>query len=141
MKNFDITPHEGVGPIKLGMRRREVVKRFGSPEFDGDYRVGYFGGFLIDFDDDDKVEFIELTNSDQFDATYKSKNLHLLKANEVVAFIEQEDSYDVNDPEIGYSYIFKMLQLCLWRGIVADNESDEKGHHFETVGIATGSYF
>lgn len=139
MRSFNITPHEGVGPIKLGMGRKEVIKCFGLPEFDGDYRIGYFDGFLIDFDDDDKVEFIELADSDQFQVMYKNINLHQLKANEVVSFIEQEDNYDKNDPEIGYSYIFKMLQLILWRGTVS--EDDNNGQYFETVGIAIGSYF
>ncbi|MFM2476877.1 hypothetical protein [Celerinatantimonas sp. MCCC 1A17872] len=144
MHKFEITPHLGIGPIKLGMTRAEVNTCFGKPEFSGNGRVGYLSGFMIDFDENDKVEFIELAKSNKFAAFYKGINLHSVTAKQAVACVENDDEYDKESPEQGYSYIFKKLQLSLWRGTIAqmdDNDDAPNGVSFEAIGIAVDGYF
>lgn len=113
MHHYTIEPHAGIGPIRLGMSRNDVEAVFGKPQFEQDGRVGYLDGFMIDFDDAGRVEFIELANSPKFTATYRGKDLHALPADEAVEFVSHDDSFDQDDPEAGYSYIFKGLQLSL----------------------------
>lgn len=141
MLRFEITPHVGVGPVKLGMPIHDVEAVMGKPEHVHDSRHGYLSGFMVDFDNQGKVEFIELANSKMFQATFNGKNLHNLTAAEAVDYVSQFDSYDRDDPEVGYSYIFKKLQLSLWRGVMPEDETDEDGKYFETVGVAIDGYF
>ena len=138
---FEIIPHIGVGPIKFGMSRKEVEDCFGKPEFDANDRIGFMSGFIVNFDDDDKVEFIEMANSNVFEATYKGINLHSVKADEAISILEKDVAYDKDNLEAGHSYIFKELQLSLWRGSVPVNSNDEEGQYFEAVGVANKNYF
>ena len=46
-----------------------------------------------------------------------------------------------NDPELGYSYIFKKLQMSLWRRLITDNEQDVNSGKFEAIGIGVDGYF
>lgn len=101
----------------------------------------FLSGFIVNFDANDLVELIELTKSSQFEATYKGINLLSVKAEEAIAFIEQGAVYDPNDPELGYSYVFKTLQLSLWRSTVPEEANDPDGQHFEAIGIAARNYF
>jgi hypothetical protein len=141
MLEYEITPHVGIGPVKLGMPIHDVEAVMGKPEHVHDNRHGYLSGFMVDFDDTGKVEFIELASSELFQAKFNGINLHYVTADEAVNFVSQFDSYDRNDPEAGYSYIFKKLQLSLWRGTMPEDEADEDGKYFEAVGIAIDGYF
>lgn len=141
MKHYDIEPNTGVGPIKLGMHKTEVESIFGKPEFENDNRAGYFSGFIVNYNESNNIEFIELANSKNFTTSYKGKNLHKMPATEAVEFVSKYDSYDSKDPELGYSYIFKDLQLSLWRGTLPENTSDEDGKYFEAIGIGEANYF
>jgi len=141
MHHYTIEPHNGIGPIRLGMSRSDVESIFGKPQFEQGERVGYLDGFMIDFDEAGRVEFIELANSLRFTATYRGKDLHALPADEVVELVGQDDSFDQDDPEVGYSYIFKGLQLSLWRPTLPQSPADADGQHFQAVGLASDGYF
>lgn len=141
MLNFEIIPHEGVGPVKFGMKAHEVEAVMGKPEDIQDNRHYYLSGFMVDFNTSGKVEFIELADSPKFQAKYHGRNLHKLKSDEALNYVSQFDTFDTDDPELGYSYIFKNLQLSLWRGTLPEDEFDEDGAYFEAVGIASDNYF
>lgn len=141
MQIFEITPHVGIGKIKLGMSREDVFTLFGKPNFDREDRIGYLDGFMINFDKHNTVEFIELAKSAEYCALFNGIDLHNIKANDAVEFVNKFDVFDKDDPEIGYSYIFKKLQLSLWRGVLPECEHDSDGMHFETVGIGVDDYF
>ena len=123
------------------MHKSEVKRIFGKPEYENDNRVGYLSGFMVDYNKFNNVEFIELANSNKFNATYEGKNLHQILASEALELVSKYDSYDANDPELGHSYIFKGLQLSLWRGTIPENINDEDGKYFEAVGIGEANYF
>lgn len=141
MANFRIEPNVGVGPIKFGMSKAEVESVFGLPEYENGNRVGYFSGFMINFDALNAVEFIELAKSDLFTSEYKGIELHCLSASKVLSFVGEHDDFDLDDPELGYSYVFKSLQLSLWRGTLPDDENDNEGKFFEAVGVGCSCYF
>ena len=146
MRKFTIVPHHGVGPIRLGMSRSQVHEQFGEPDFviRDRTREVYFSAFVVDFNKEDQVEFIELAKSEEFRGLFEGKCLHELPVDEAVAFVSQFGTYDTSDHELGYSYIFLDLQLSLWRGTIADPdqpEGDPDGRYFESVGIAVDGYF
>jgi len=127
-------------------------------------------GFFVYFDDESCVEFIELFKSSQFAPIYKGVNILNLPARAAITLVEKDDSYDKFDPELGYSYVFKVLQMSFWRrNIIAERQKDDDGvvadgimtasamadilkhsdvqlHDipgvtFESVGIAVNGYF
>nr|WP_257001218.1 hypothetical protein [Vibrio coralliilyticus] len=51
-----------------------------------------------------------------------------------------EGNYNHSDPELGYSYVFKELQLSFWRPTLPDVKEGE-GLYFESVAIASEGYF
>ena len=131
----------GVGPIKFGMSKSKVVELFGIPDIERESRLSYMSGFMIDFDHSNYVEFIELANCNSFSATYQGQNLHSITAFEAIKHVSKFDNFDENDPELGYSYVFKKLQLSLWRATVPKNELDQDGKYFEAVAIGIANYF
>ncbi len=141
MNEYEIIPNVGVGPIKLGMTREEVEMNFGQPEDKQENRHWFNDGFAIDFNDNGKVEFIELAKSQRFKGIFKGKCLHDLPAEEAVSVVYQYDSYNENDPDLGYSYVFLKLQLSLWRGTITESNEDGGGRFFEAVSIAEDGYF
>ena len=141
MRQFEIVPGAGVGPIKIGMTKAEVHGVFGLPEFESGNRFGYLGGFFIDFDDRGQVEFIELAQSEIFAATYLGHDLHRIEAESAIGFVAAHAALDNNHPEPGYSYIFPELQMSLWRSVKPDDDSDLDGRHFEAIGIGCDEYF
>lgn len=139
--NYEIKPLVGVGPINLGMSKAEVESHFGKPEFEEEKRVCYFSSFMIDFDDDGKVEFIELGESEEYTTSLNGIDLHRVPAEDAVSIVGKSDKFDEDDPELGYSYIFKKIQMSLWRGSIPEDNEDEDGKYFEAIGIAQNDYF
>ena len=117
------------------MTRADVKAIFGVPEFDSDCeaRIAYFGGFILNFSKTGQVELIELAMSAQFKATFQSIDLHRSKPEEAVAHVSRFDTYDPGDPELGHSYTFRGLQICLWRS------TTERA--FEAVSLGAAGYF
>ena len=145
MIEFEIEPLVGVGPIRLGSSRTQVRAILGAPiePLRGE-REMYFDGFFVDYDETDRVEFIELARSEQYRATFLGIALHDAPAEQALALISTLDDHDPYDAEPGYSYIFVGLQLSLWRGSVPDPDqpvSDSDGRHFEAVGVGRLGYF
>jgi hypothetical protein len=141
VERYDIQPHVGVGPIKLGMSKAQVILILGNPRFERNNRYEFVSGFFVDFDSSGTVEFIELANSDEFQAIYNGVDLHNIRASKVLETIVENDNFDHSNPELGNSYIFKKLQLSLWRGVIPENDSDTDGQYFEAVGIGRKNYF
>ena len=59
----------------------------------------------------------------------------------VARLVQAGHQYDANDPELGYSYLFKDIQLGLWRAAVPDDEADDEGLHFDTLGLGQAGYY
>lgn len=149
MPHYEVIPHQGVGPVLLGMTREESRAAMNVPPHS--FRKGRFAStdtdgyldnaFQVFFDHDDRVEFIELSNAPAITATYKGRDLFALHADDVVRFVARDAPFDPDDPELGYSYIFPDLELALWRSIRPEDEHDPEGRHFATIGIGKRGYF
>jgi hypothetical protein len=71
---------------------------------------------------------------------YKGHDVFETKAQDLVNFISQEAPYDPDDPEIGFSYVFPILELALWRPVKPEDEDDPEGQYFSTIGIGCQGY-
>ena len=72
-------------------------------------------------------------------AIYQDLDVFTTVAEQVVQHITQQASFDADDPELGYSYIFPALDLSLWR---PDLPEDNPGsQYFATIGIGKAGYY
>jgi hypothetical protein len=145
MKVFEVEPLEGVGEIKLGMTRQEVLDLMKSvPETSGSRMQveSYLGGGLqVFYGKDDQVEFIELLRSTGISAKTKGIDVFGEPAKVVLSQIAEFSEYNQDDPEVGYSYVFPDLELSLWRPNIPENEEEEDGKYFSTIGIGIPGYY
>jgi hypothetical protein len=136
-----IEPLIGVGPIKLNMSKEQVHAVLGPPDFSHGNREGFLSGLMVNFSQEGKVEFIELAKSERYVALLNGIDAHSWPASEVVELLAKQAAFDSADPELGYSYIFKDMQLSLWRSVMPESISDSEGRYFEAVGIGVRDYF
>lgn len=151
---YDIVPHEGVGPVRLGMAReaaREAMERAGVPlppeQVETSRDLYHRAEFQVSYDDSGMVEYIELGRGEQFVARYLGVDVFTTPADELVALVANAAPYDPDDPELGYTYLFPALDLTLWRPVMPedceeDDEPDEYdcGRVFMTMGVGRRGY-
>lgn len=121
------------------------------------------GDIRVDFDDAEKVEFIEIRGGcdSSFCPILQKILLFEMETAEVVRLLKE--NYSVEERENGHSYIIPELELALWRerieadvdGFIADMEADgiavegnaevelerKLARYFETVAIGRKGYF
>jgi len=123
MQKIVIEPHIGISKIKLGMNKIEVNQLLGDPISNEENIDYYFNNFLqISYDDKKEVEFIEVFSSIDFEVKYSGINIFSSTAKEVIEKICELEQYDEDDPELGYSYIFKNIDLSLYRSVLPEND-------------------
>jgi hypothetical protein len=164
---FDIKPHVGANHIEFGMTKENVRKILGAPAYSSEKSVfkfeeisiptpatdGYFENELqISYDDNNQVEFIEFSGrGSQFTTVYLD-NIEVFKtpAKQLINTIEQLRlaEYDKTDEEIPFSYVFRNIDLAVWRQVVPDLDEDkeeipeiEEGKYFWTIGIGSKGYY
>jgi hypothetical protein len=109
MRTFEIKPHIGVGPIELGMPRDQVHTALGTPDSVHGCREHFLGGFMVDYEDQGTVEFIELGRSDLFQAVFDGVDLHRIPAESAIQHVSRHAAYDQKNSEEGYSFIYPDL--------------------------------
>lgn len=145
-KEFILDPLNGVGPVRLGMRRDALHAAFGTPTaafhktptskyptdvwFGSDFQVFYEG-------DEPTVAFIELSNGPDLEVVLFGLPVFKTTVPALISEIGRRAEFDEADPELGYSYTFPTLELAFWR---PDND-DEATPYFATVGIGVAGYF
>ena len=164
---FEIKPHIGANEITFGMSRNEVHKELGKPSFSKDKSLIEFGEFKIhepakdgyyenelqiSYDENEHVEFIEFSGKSAEHTQVFWNGIEIFKtpANQLLKLISANSkaNYDKKDNEIPYSYIYKELDLALWRQVAPEvdetlmdvPESDD-GKYFWTVGIGSIGYY
>lgn len=143
---LEIRPHDGVGPIALGMTRAQCRSLAGE-SFSEFFKVPdaerttdvFFGAMHVYYDDDDQAEFIEVARHADVRAVFSGVSLLDAAAAEAVATVAAHASFDENAPDLGYSYTFKALDLCLWRSVADDDEPE--GRTFMAVGVGRRGYY
>jgi len=150
MPDYTIQPFVGVGPIRLGMPRDEVLRAM--PEPSEPFRKTSTSRHLTDAFHQNAfqvfysverptVEFIELSRGSVIRALYEGIDVFATPADEVVAHISRGSEFDQSDPEVPYSYLFRGLQLSLWRPTVPESDTDTDGRYFSTIGIGVRGYY
>ncbi|MFT5400173.1 MAG: hypothetical protein ACI9LO_002753 [Planctomycetota bacterium] len=139
--NFEITPHTGIGPVKLGMSQEEIKAALGVSSDSGSNKSSdyYFANSLqVEFSEG-KADFIGLSYSDEYIALYQGKNVFDIEAPELFRVMAQNESgvhkYDA------YEYLFPEQILTLWD---ADEQYDRIGGEERVVwgqlGLGSKSY-
>lgn len=150
MRDYTVQPFVGVGPVRLGMSRDEV--RSAMPEPSEPFRKGltsrhetdafHQNAFQVFYDGEPPtVEYIELSRSSVLRAVYRDLDVFATPADEVVTYISRDSGFDQSDPEIPYSYLFRGLQLSLWRPTIPASDKDTEGRFFSTIGIGKSGYY
>jgi hypothetical protein len=145
-RELDIRPHDGVGPLRLAMTRNECRAAFGGAyrEFrkvPGDDRTtdAFLGAVHVYYDDEDRAEYIEVSRMPGVRPTFDGMAVLEVEPAAAVAVVARHAPFDEDDPELGYSYIFKPLDLSLWRPV--DDENEPEGRTFMTVGVGRAGYY
>ena len=148
--DFQVVPHVGIGPVRLGMTRDEVRAVMpGQPytfrkvpdakhETDGYHECGfqvfYFGPIPT-------VEYIELCRDSGFRAFYRGVDVFETAADVMVSHVCRDADYDPDDPELGCCYVFPNLELSLWRPFEPDSPDAPDGWTFSTIGVGVRGYY
>ena len=148
MKDYNVQPLVGIGPVRLGMSRDEV--HFAMHARETPFRKGATVTPLTDAFHQSAfqvfyarhapiVEYIELSRDADFRVLYRGLDVFATLADEIAAFIARDASYNREGREFPYSYIFHELQLSLWRPVLP--KDDESGRFFSTIGIGRKGYY
>ncbi|CAG0949031.1 hypothetical protein ANRL3_00092 [Anaerolineae bacterium] len=150
MVEYKIVPGVGIGSVKLGASRDEArammrmelhcFRKIETNRYECD--AYHENGFQIFYNGDKPhVEYIELSSGCGFIASYRGIDVFSIKANDLVDLIFQETSFDEDDPELGYSYVFPEIELSLWRSVLPQSLDDPSGQFFSTIGIGIKGYY
>jgi hypothetical protein len=121
-------------------RTRESFRKGEDSEHEMD--VFHRSGFQVHYGGDDElVEFVELFRDSGFKAIYRDMNVFAEPADAVIAHVSESAKYDKKDPEMGCSYVFRKLEMSLWRPFEAESPDEVEGWFFNTVGVGAKGYF
>ena len=134
MNIYKIKPGISIGPIQIGMGANEVMELWGKPQSIHGNRWMYHDGFFIDYGEYNKVEFIEIGKSNKYSIVLDGHDLHKTNANKAIEIVSKFDDYDRNESDLGFGYVFKKIQISLWRGSI-------EMEFFEAIGQAAPRYF
>ena len=147
MQEITVKPLESVLNVKLGETKENVIKIIGQPSASFEQTDHYQNQtpmFSIDYDKNQKVEYINISNpnSKNIKVSFKQIDLFNSVAREVISKLEKHNlTPDPKDPEFGYSFIFLNNELSLWRPTQPEAECDEDGKYFECIGIGIKGYY
>lgn len=143
MRNFEVLPLKGVGEVRFGSSREEVIRLLGpwsssakrTPQAvhpsDGWFNNGlqvYYSG------QQPSAEYIELSCGCGLEAICFGLPVFSTPASKLIALLQDHAPFDTTDPELGFSYVFPSLELSLWRPAI-------EGQFFSTIGVGTNGYY
>jgi len=138
---YEIEPHHGIGPVKLGMSRAEVKVLFGSENYcntNGEIDFYLESSLQIEFVDN-KADFIGVFYCPDHTVSYKGMNVFDTEAKKLFEFIALGEScnHEYNTAE----YLFPDQIISLWE---ADKQYDYIGSHKRLIrgqiGLGTQDY-
>ncbi|WP_146009458.1 hypothetical protein [Deinococcus planocerae] len=97
--------------------------------------------FQVFFDEEERIEFIELSRNDGIGAIFQGTDLLHTPAEQVILLLCSVANLDSNHSELGNTYTFPELELSLWRAVIPQGDGDSEGRFFNTVGIGKLGYF
>jgi hypothetical protein len=123
---LELTPKEGIGPIKLGMIRTDVcaaMEELGHPLCHEKKTLDYFCEHSIQTEyTDDTVSFIGIASDEKIDLIYQGLDLFDMTSKESFALISKGESKEHTYED--YEYLFPDQIVTLWE---SDSQYDYKG--------------
>ena len=151
--------------VSLGMEQSAVEAAIGKGSLTGERSYYYDNELAIDYDDDNRIEFIEfLGGADgSLRPTIYGVSVYDTPADELTALLRQKNDGEVDDSEEGYSYAFLNISVGVYReirpedvaemikemkadGIPTDGNEDlaadiKRANHWTTIGIGVAGYY
>lgn len=141
---FEVVPHVGILPICLDATREDVAKRMRDLGHTKSSTLGqtdrYIDGSVgVEFDKNDRVQFVELFPHRDLAATFFGVNVFDRPAEEVFSLIAEREGNDLDtfDPQ---ENLFRRQIVALWH---ADPQYDLGGERFPVwgaIGVGNRSY-
>lgn len=133
--DFEIIPGTGIGPVKLGMSREEVIEALGERNHSdsSDTAENFYNyAFQIEFTND-KASFIGVSNDPAYTITYKDLNVFDIESKELFNLISSHESKDHENTDS--EYIFPEQIISLWD---ADEQYDRLGNEQRKIWAQVG---
>jgi len=151
--------------VFLGMKRSEVEKVIGLGQAIGGRTYYYEDELAIDYDKNDKVEFIEFLGGIEGVLQPKIYGVSVFEANadELIDLLKQKNNGEADDTEQGYSYSFFNISVGVYReitptdvlemieemkadGIPTEDNEDlaadmRRANHWATIGVGVAGYY
>ena len=145
MRVFEVVPHVGIGPLRLGMTPAEVRRATGhAVEMIGRGREEMIDdlGLSVDYSAGDAaVAFIQAFPAEGVQFTLEGTDVFATPADELVAAVVRGERLPPSDFPPGQDeYRFPSLRLVLWRSFAAE-EPGEPGWTFESISVHVPGYY
>lgn len=155
---INIKPHEGINDVRFGHDSKTVRITLGTPESTREQSIFqsgeisiplsktdyyYNSSLQISYDENDTLEFIELSLKDStLELSIYAFPLSKSSAEEVLSFLTKEKKvmYNKNGAELPYTYDFIAQDLSFWRQVIPEDDQDEDGKYFDSVGLGRTGY-
>lgn len=148
MAIYNVVPHVGIGPLRLGMTQAGV--RRAVPEYQ--VRASLRGGceefipelgLLVDYSAMfGEVMFVEVNSLARSIVMLAGCSAFDTKADNLVAAVVREYGLDPAEfPPGRYDYKFPSLNLVLWRGVLGDDTPESRGWAFEAIAVHKPGYY
>jgi len=144
MDTFEIAPYVGMGPLKLGSEKQDIIDILGEPDtyLDRDSVTQlHYSGFCVHLNLDGKVEFIAASLDEDYSVTFLGLDLLRAEASKIIELVSTQYKHDENDFELGYSYVYPDIQVSFYRPTVPENENDNDGKYFQVACVAEPGYW
>lgn len=145
MHEFELIPHQGIGPLKLGMTvaqaQAAVAPLEGAGECSSRENVhSFFAGALqFEIGDSGKVQFIGIADHPSFLCRYLGRDIFDTPAPELFEFIAQHDEGAAKYRSTEYRFPKQVITLY-----EADAQYDRKGNEtrpiWSQVGVGNAEY-
>lgn len=138
---LNIEPGSGIGPIKIGMTREQVLSVLGESNHSGSGKNSeqYFD-FSIDVEfTDNKVTFIGVSQSKNYSLIYRGINVFDLEAECVFDLISKHEpeKHEFSDSQ----YVFPDQIITLWDADEQyDRLGDEQRKIWAQIGLGSNEY-
>jgi hypothetical protein len=126
VREFIITPHDSIGPAKLGMSRSAIRQALGETSHvdaaqerwgisfpDKDYFLE--NAFQVSYDANLEAEFIEASSSPHYVVTFNGIDVHKSDPNVVIAELTKIAPPDTDHREYPCNQVFRDIDLTIYR--------------------------
>jgi hypothetical protein len=127
MKQLVLTPHVGVGPVKLGAQRSDIraaLADIGCPLRTARGSMDHFGGasIQVEYEEDDTASFIGVSSHQDVVLLFDDIDLFDKEAEEIFAIFSSRDDSG-NHQFTSYEYVFPKQIVTLYE---ADPQYDHR---------------